>query len=386
VNVIQVVSSLSSRMGGPTRSIINLSHALALNNITTSIISSTSSKNLFDEGLITSDSLVTYHSLSSGSLFYKRSLIKKYLLSKCNGNTVIHINGIWQPFIHFAFRFASDFDIPIILSPRGMLDPWSLKHHSFRKKIAWLFYQHKDLLLSSVFHATSLNELNSIRSIGLTQPIALVPNGIDFSPYPSLSETRFSHFDFNNDRILLFIGRIHPVKGLKNLIYAWDKLKPSGWRLIIAGPCENSHSDDLQKLVSKLALGDSIDFVGSVNPEEKAYLLSISSLFVLPSFTESFGLAVAEALAAKLPVITTSGTPWNVLESLNCGWCVDPNADALYKALSSALALPEYTLQSMGEIAHQYAIETLSLARVSSDMASVYEWMIFRDDKPSCVN
>src|SRR5207247_454433 len=110
-------------------------------------------------------------------------------------------------------------------------------------------------------------------------------------------------------RTALFIGRMHRVKGLMNLVAAWSEVRPKGWRMMIAGSDEDGYRGELEKAVARHGLVRAIEFVGPAEGEHKQALYRNADLFVLPSYSENFGMAIAEALANELPVVTTRGTP-----------------------------------------------------------------------------
>ena len=148
---------------------------------------------------------------------------------------LIHDNGLWLPTNHSAAVIAGKFGVPLVVSTRGMLEPWALKHRAWKKQIAWWLYQRNDLRTARVLHATAPHEAESLRRLGLRQPIAVIPNGVDLPPFLHRSQVPAS------PHVALFLGRIHPVKGLLELVDAWRIVRPSGWTMIIAGPDEGGH-------------------------------------------------------------------------------------------------------------------------------------------------
>ena len=144
--------------------------------------------------------------------------------------------------------------------------------------------------------------------------------------------------DVQNDRrTMLFLSRIHPKKGLLNLVRAWHAAAPGKeWRLVIAGPDEGGHLAELKQLVHQLGLQLQVTFPGEIANEEKWAFYAAAEICVLPSFSENFGLMVGEALVAGTPVIATTGTPWAELQAHGCGWWVEPTIGGLCAAIRSA--------------------------------------------------
>ncbi len=287
----------------------------------------------------------------------------------------VHFHGIWSP--HLARRFLTwwRLGVPCVVTPHGMLEPWALRHKRVKKWIAWHTYQRCLLNRAAALHGTSEHEVQQFSKLGLKSPAMMLPWGVSLPPRRSLptENTRM--------RTALFVGRIYPVKGLPMLVEAWGRVRPSGWRLKIVGPDEAGHRAEVEMAVAKAGIADFVDFAGELTGVAKDDAFARADLLVLPSFTENFGMVVAEALAHSLPVLTTKGTPWSVLPEQECGWWVDPSVEALATALETATRLENDVLCGMGQrgralVAKQYSWEHvaitlkqfyLSLRRVALD-------------------
>ncbi len=256
---------------------------------------------------------------------------------------VIHDNGIWMPHDHRIARLAHKRGIPRLVSLRGMLEPWAINHRRWKKKLAWALYQGRDLHGAAMLHATAESEAENARALGLKGPFCVIPNGVDLAPsLPSITTDK-------PRRVALFVSRVHPKKGLPMLLAAWASLRPQGWELLIAGPDEDGHSGELARQIDKLGLADDVRLLGPVYDAEKAALFARADLFVLPTHSENFGIAIAEALAYRIPVLTTHGAPWELLETEDCGWWVDPTEEAILTGLRAAIALPDSVRREMGQ-------------------------------------
>lgn len=284
---------------------------------------------------------------------------------------VVHDNGIWLPHNHAIAQHARAARIARVVSPQGMLAPWAMQHKGFKKRLAWRLYQRRDLVDADAIHATSESEAADIQRLGLGAPVVTIPSGVftgEMSP-PHRSARRESA----GQRVALFLGRLYPVKGLPLLIEAWARLRPGGWTLVLAGPDEEGHKARLESLIRQANLEDVISFAGPVSGEAKASLLQEADLFVLPSLSESFGLVVAEALAAGVPVITTTATPWSALVAEGCGWIAPPTVDGIAVALGTATALDRADLRRMGEIGHAFAHREFNWSRLVERHIALYE-------------
>ena len=296
---------------------------------------------------------------------------------------IIHDHGLWTPPHHAIAGLCCQHRIPLVLHPRGMLEPWALSWHAWRKRIAWQAYVHRDLRAAALFMATSEPEMDSIRRLGFRQPIACIANGV-FLPDAAVVERLRVALPPAPPRTALFLSRIHPIKGLFNLLDAWARLRPVDWRLILAGPDEGGHRRQVEEKIRALGLSAVVSLAGEVRGAEKARLFAEASLFILPSFSENFGVSVAEALAYGLPVITTTGTPWRALRQYGCGWWIAPEVDALSQAIGQACAMPAARLRQMGERGRELA-RRYDWRSIAEQTAAVYRWLLAGGERPACV-
>jgi len=295
---------------------------------------------------------------------------------------IFHDFGVWLPGNRVAASAAAGLGVPFISSTCGMLAPWALRHKAWKKKLAWWLYQRRDLSSARVLVATARPEVEHIRRLFPNKPVALVPNGVELPPGNEKAESGKQKAEIQT---VLFLGRIHPVKGLMNLIEAWSQVRPSGWRCVLAGPDEGGHRAELEAVLCRRGIVNDFTFAGMVDGDEKWRLLQGAALFVLPSFTENFGIAIAEALAAQVPVITTKGTPWEELVSRRCGWWVDLGVEPLVAALREATTLGDEQRRDMGRRGRRLVEEKYAWPKIGQDMKAVYEWVLNGGEKPSCI-
>ena len=285
---------------------------------------------------------------------------------------LIHDHGLWLRSNHASARLGRHNRIPRIVSPRGMLEPWCLQHRRYKKLLAWQFYQHRDLLSSACLHATSQSEARQFRQLGFGQPIVLLPNGVTLPTTPSNADSN-RHYENAEDREILFLSRIHPVKGLPHLIEAWSQVVRPGWRLKIVGADEDGHKNEIQNLVTERQLSDSVTICDAVHSDEKWSLLRNADALVLPSFSENFGIVVAEALAVGTPVITTTGTPWQRVVSERCGWYAEPTVAGMTQALNSALQTSRAEIEAMGRRGEKWVRQEFAWDDVGEKMLAAYD-------------
>jgi glycosyltransferase involved in cell wall biosynthesis len=290
---------------------------------------------------------------------------------------MIHDHGIWLPSNIAVYRHARRMALPLVISARGMLKPWALRQKWFKKKIAWYLYQKKALNYASAIHATATSEAEQCRELGFDQPIAVIPNGVEFpESLPAKQE--------NDKKIVLCVSRMHPKKGLADLLSVWAGIRDEGWQLVIAGPDEDGYRTQLENQVVAMNV-QSVTFTGNLGDVEKWQAYANADLFVLPTHGENFGVVVAEAMAAGLPVITTVGAPWKLLEDKKCGWWIDIGVGPLQATLRQAMALSDTQRQEMGQRGKEICYERFSWNRIALEMNRVYEYLLLGSEKPDCI-
>ncbi|HIG21943.1 glycosyltransferase, partial [Henriciella sp.] len=193
---------------------------------------------------------------------------------------VLHDNGLWQPHHRTLSRLSLEYQVPRVVSTRGMLEPWALEQKPTKKRLAWHLYQKRQLQEARLIHATAPSEASQLRKLGLQNDIEIIPNGVDVP----IIEDRLS---IRNRRggsfTCLFMSRLHPKKGLPMLLRAWSDVRPRNWNLVIAGPDEGGHRADLEALVIKLNLSGAVSFSGNLGGEKKSEILRTADLFILPT-------------------------------------------------------------------------------------------------------
>jgi glycosyltransferase involved in cell wall biosynthesis len=314
---------------------------------------------------------------------YAPAMMKDLMASNAD---VVHLHGLWQFTSLAVLRWARKTGRPYSVSPHGMLEPWSLTQSRLLKRLATLLYQGPCLRGAACIRATSQLEAESIRLAGYTRnPIAVIPNGVELPRLPLPRSPR----TLGQPRRALFLSRIHPKKGLLNLVKAWSTLSAQrttgDWTLAIVGPDEGGHLAEVQAAVRAEGLQDTITFPGEVWGEEKTGLYADSDLFILPSYSENFGLVIAEALACEVPVITTRATPWQELEQHRCGWWIEVGLNPLIPVLREALSLPSSQLREMGTRGRKLIEDRYGWEPIGCQMVETYEWMLGFGPKPDCV-
>lgn len=386
IKVLHSVGSLGPQSGGTGRVVRDLTDALSTvdNHLRVLLLSQRHKRaaviHRSHESRV--DELIEH---SASEIALRMGLPLRRLINKAVSEfrpNVLHDHGVWLHTNHCMAASARQLGIPIVVHTHGMLEPWSLKSHGWKKRMALRLYQRRDLETAALLFATADQEAVSIRKLGLRQPIAVIPNGVAVARAHSQGVRSPKAQD--NHRTVLFLSRIHPQKGLLNLIEAWGRLRPAYWRLCIAGPDEDGHLRKVLQQVRMLGIDESVDYVGEVEGDTKRALFEKADLFVLPSFSENFGVVVAEALAHGVPVITTRGTPWEELQRHGCGWWIEPTADALTETFGRVLNMEPADLRAMGEKGVAY-VRKYDWQSIAQQTLAVYRWVLGQSPMPACV-
>ena len=387
MTVIEVVSGISRASGGPSRSVQGLVAGLCKAGVEAWLLTLRRGDEPWVEGI---DRFVNGEPFEDAVARIKPD--------------VVHLHGLWDPALHRAAVVCRKRGIPYVIAPRGMLEPWSLRQKWLKKRIARWLYQDKDLKCAAALHATAESEAEQFRKLGFWNPIIISPNGVNVPgliasrqslvassqesvvsmPSRSFSEgwgsgvrgqelvaSRQSLVVSGGRKRILFVSRMHPKKGVLELVEAWGKLVASRQSLVasggvgelgrwevelvytVSGELEREYEAKVKTRVKELELENGVGegsfvFTGALNDDEKWNAYARADLFVLPTYSENFGIVVAEALWAGVPVITTKGTPWQELEDRKCGWWIDTGVDPLAAALKEAMSLSDAERREMG--------------------------------------
>jgi glycosyltransferase involved in cell wall biosynthesis len=378
LSIVHVIASIEAAAAGPSYSVSRLAQSLAAvsNSDRVTLMSLGVAGMQHDHGLVHRRFAQDRQLVPGWHRLYGSRAMKQALLDAAQATDIFHGHGLWlMPNIYPATAARAG-NAALILSPRGMLAPSALVFSRRIKQAMWTLLQGRAARTARAFHATSEQEYRDIRAYGLTQPVAIIPIGIDLPP-PSVLQ-------IDKEQEILFLGRLHPIKGLDDLIAAWRRLAPAHpqWRLRIAGPGDASYVAEIKSLARDIP-GITVD--GPLYGPAKTQALARASLFVLPSHGENFAVAVAEALAHGTPVISTKGTPWSGLVDNGCGWWVERGADGITAGLMAALAHSATDLAVMGRAGRQWMERDFGWERIARETRSVYVWLKQGGPPPACV-
>lgn len=307
--------------------------------------------------------------------------LKQALIDEVRGGVnIIHAHSLWRMASIYPAEIVRGTKCRFVFSPKGSMAPWMMNHRKWRKEMIWGTLQKPALKRADCFHATSEKEMSEIRRF-FKQPIALIPNGVD------LPELKNHSKNPSGARRLLFLGRMHKVKSVERLLQAWKILQPrfTDWELVAAGEDEDGYLGEMQALARELKL-ERVSFPGKVEVSERDAMYQSAEVYVLPSHTENFGIAAAEAMANGVPAVITKNAPWKNVERERCGWWSATEAPALAENLAAAMSLPAKELSEMGARGRDWMAREFSWDRVAELMHASYSWLCFGGARPDWIH
>jgi glycosyltransferase involved in cell wall biosynthesis len=361
-----VVPSLEARHGGPSKSVLGLATAVArLGNSVELLTTEPGSAWQRSDGNLT---IRAFHRDWPTSVCASRGL-RSHL--KTVSADVIHHHSIWLRTLHYAHQAARRSGASLVVSPRGMMDPWAWKHHSRKKVFARAFVHPGAFEAVDGWHATSGSEADDLRSLGFKQPVCVAPNGVS-APSPDVLSAAAEYWhkvepDTAQKPVALFYSRFHKKKRLLELIDLWLECGPRDWLLLIVGIPEDYTPRMIEDYVLRSGhVGRVRAYDGADRPPPYA----VASLFLLASHGENFGLAIAEALASGVPAIVTDSTPWSGLNRNGAGWCVPWPEFA--NALCEATAEGADSLKRRGVIGKGWVLRDFSWENSARILSEFY--------------
>lgn len=388
MKVLTFLTSISLKGGGPSRSVPMLVKGLAEVDVDITLMTQRSDDMNIHALNETNAKLKV---LEAG---YSDKEIEEYIINE--KFDLIQSQSIWDLRYHRLAKIANKHQIPLIITPRGMLEPWSLTQSKWKKRLAFVLYQMKDLKRAACIFTTAEMEARHVCELGVKVPISVIPNGIETDCYPCRTSIN------GVKKQVLFLSRVHIKKGIELLIDAFNKLHSEfpEWTVAIVGNGEPDYIEILNQKVASLGLQECIKILDPVFGEAKIKLYQESSLLCLPSFSENFGMVIAEAMSCGVPCITTNGTPWQLLNG-DCttmgatldmlgvdrrtGWCIDLSVEKLENSLHEAMSMNPEALYEMGQRGSRLINENFNYRSVARKTKELYEWIANIGPKPSFV-
>jgi glycosyltransferase involved in cell wall biosynthesis len=276
---------------------------------------------------------------------------------------VVHVHGVWTALNMAACIAARSIGVPFVISPHGMLMPAAMRRSRLKKRVALWASVRCNLEAAAVVHVSSEAEEASVLSLAPKARTRVIPWGVDVPAAAAAQRAGAGR------RRAAYLGRIIPLKGVDDLLAAWAEVRPGGWELRFVGGDPEGHAGRLTQAIAAAGLGGHVSVHSAISRDEVARLVQQLDLLVLPSHSENFGMVVAEALAAGVPVITTTATPWSDVVDRRCGWWIPDTPTALAAAISDAVRLSAHDLATMGARGRSWICESFAWPAIAARFA-----------------
>lgn len=289
---------------------------------------------------------------------------------------IYHAQGVWQYPTYAIANIARKTHTPYLITPRGMLYPQDIRKSNYRLKMFSLKYSLlNDLNKAACVQVTCEEEMHYCRELGVSSPIAIIPNPVDNRDYEPQK--------FDGPFRLGYLGRLSPRKNVESLVYAFAELGnlQKNAELWVIGGGDSKYENFLKNEVCRLGLRG-VHFTGFLSGKAKDKALSGISVLAMPSEFENLGNVILEGLARGIPCIATQGAPWKDLETFKCGWWIPFKQESLNEVVRQVVQMNPETLQSMGEAGKQMVKERYSVSHIANMMKQTYEWILNRGQAP----
>jgi glycosyltransferase involved in cell wall biosynthesis len=304
-----------------------------------------------------------------------------------------HVHGIWMYPSLAASRWARRSRRPYLVTLHGMMEPWAMQRSRFKKRLALALVENRVLREAACLQVNTEQELASVRELGFRNPVCVIPNGVDLPAATDVPATPPSwSLQHSDQKTLLYLGRIHPKKGLENLLQAVALLQKrdpgilESWRLVIAGWDQNGHEAELKSFAQSEGLEDRVEFIGPQFGPAKSAALHYADAFILPSFSEGLPMAVLEACAHSLPVLLTPECNLTPAYGAGAAFRIETNPESVADGLATLTAMDDMQRIEMGARARQYVATRYRWSDVARSMREVYAWLTASGPQPACVN
>jgi glycosyltransferase involved in cell wall biosynthesis len=387
MKALHVIPAIAARYGGPSQAVRLLCHAL-------------SEQPDLQVELVTTDADGSCQRISSSQVpqgypvhVFRRTLSERWkysgqmagwLKNHVREFDIVHIHALWTHSTFAAARAAQRAGIPYIIRPAGMLSKYSLGHRSWIKRFSWMLSERGTVAGAAAFQATTEPEADDIRQVWPSADVVVIPNGVDDSAFtvrPDRNSLRSLLLKSLAERpILLFLSRLHPKKGIVDLLLPALAAMTDRPLLVIAGGADDhdpGYATLVKQTITSLGLQNDVRLWGEVKGPDRWALFDAADLFVLPSHSENFGIVVAEAMARGCAVLITDQVQiCDHVGRAECGVIVTVDIDALTSSIKNLLSdLGE--LHSKGLRGRQYAQNHFSWIAVANDVKRMYTEVIY---------
>jgi len=387
MKVLHTYSGLSPRLGGPIPVIQGLTEHLVKRGVKVTLFATTwnteGEEGIAPEGV---DVRVFRHDRLSRFWAGHSGHLRRALQQMAKDYDLLHVHGPWNYPAYAATRAARLAGKPYIVTVHGTLGTTHLKHKRVKKILYGSLFVKRMLNAAAAVQALTEEEKRSIHRFGVSAPVVTIPNGVsleDFLDLPSGEVFEQDYPHLQGKIVILYLGRLHPLKGLDLLIKATRLLaiQRKDVHVVIAGPDTEGYRGHLERLRTVMGLRERVTFTGMLTGRRKKAALSRADIFVLPSYAEGFSMALLEAMASGLPVVITPQCHLPEVAHAKAGFVVEPQAEALAVAMQRLTENPRLRTE-MGENARRLVAAKYTWDRIAEQMIRLYESILRQRNEP----
>lgn len=378
MKILHIAPSLSSEWGGPPRVVLGIASALIEKGIDVSIL--TCAEKGIEKGIVVPGG-INLRILDKGRFdrfwtAYSPGAIR-VMRKEIENCDLVHIHELWHYLHYLGYKVAKEFRRPYGITVHDQLSPWDLKHKWFRKKFYSILVQKRILRGASFLHAITENEAENVRNYGIDNNTYVIPNGINPEDFrtPVISQLDFQ--EIRNKIVVLFLGRIHPKKGLDLLARSWLEVARDrdDIALIIAGPDTQGYLAKIREILKSRNVMDKVVFLGMVEKDKKNAILKRADIVVIPSYSEVRSLVALEAMISQKPIIISNKCHFPEVSKAEAGIIIEPNVESLVNALNKLLVNPKMR-KKMGKNGEKLVLERYTWDKISEKIIEMYKYAI----------
>ncbi|PSQ92334.1 MAG: glycosyl transferase family 1 [Proteobacteria bacterium SW_6_67_9] len=303
---------------------------------------------------------------------------------------VLHLHALWMYTSVASLRWARRTGKPHVVTINGMLDPWAVENSRWKKRLAGWVYENANLREAACLQVNTDAECEALRDYGIDTPACIIPNGVVLPVDEGVAPPPWANRAGSGSKVLLFLGRLHPKKGLEELIDGWHRAQQAStddnaWELMLVGWDDGGYEAELRRQVRRLHLSDSVNFLGPRFGDEKEAAFHHADAFILPSHSEGLPMAVLEAWSHRLPTLISPACNLPDGREAGAALSVAPSADSVAETLAHLWQRPASELTHMGEQGRALVERKFTWPRVAQQLYAVYQWVAGHSPRPDCV-
>lgn len=382
MKILIVIPAIGRVYGGPTNIVIGWAQALSRQGVEVDIATTNANGEEclnvpLQEWLVEVGYRIQYFPCVSLGNYQWSSVFASWLFRHVQDYDLVHSNAIFS-LPNFPAHLACQWgNIPYIMTPHGMLEPWALSYKAYKKCFYYHLIERPALNRSNVIQATASPEAKHLSSFQYKPPIVVIPNGIHRQDFSTPGDPALFYQQFPptyNQQLILFLGRIDPKKGLDLLAPAFQEIHrrfPQA-HLVIAGPDNSGFLPTAKQYFAEADCLDAVTFTGMLTGDIKQAALAAADIYVAPSYSEGFSMSILEGMASGLPCVITTGCNFPEAAAANAAYVVDPTSDQIGQALACCLQDP-IAAQEMGQRARAFILENYTWDKIAANLIEVYQ-------------